>query len=141
MLEPPRIRTAFSPFAFTVELEAPLAQARSLMVENKVQQLPVVSAGSLVGSISNKDIHLILSPELGYPDMNELLVQDAYVPNPYVVDIDEPLERVLLAMAQGRHECALVTHSDDLVGIFTYVDACRCCGEFLQKYREHELGG
>ena len=139
MIEPPRIRNAFSPFAITIDLAAPLGQARRLLTEHHVRQLPVEKAGILVGSISNNDIHIILSPELGHADINELRVQDAYVPNPYIVDLDEPLEEVLLTMAKNRYECALVTHSGDLVGIFTYVDACRCCGEFLRKFREQAL--
>ncbi len=139
MLEPPRIRNAFSPFAITVDLAAPLAQARSLLNEHHVRQLPVQAAGLLVGSISVADIHLILGPDLGYADIDELRVQDAYTANPYIVDLDDPLEQVLLTMAKDRHECALVTHSGELMGIFTYVDACRSCGEFLRKFREQTL--
>ena len=48
---------------------------------------------------------------------------------------DEPLDRVLLTMADRKYGCALVHHvgSENVIGIFTDTAALRFCGRLLRK--------
>jgi acetoin utilization protein AcuB len=64
----------------------------------------------------------------------ELNVRDLYMTDPYIVSVDEPLDAVLLTMAERHIGSAIVVKADKLVGMFTSVDACRTFGKFLREY-------
>ncbi len=64
-------------------------------------------------------------------------VQDLYVADPYVVSVDEPIENVLLTMADRHIGSAVVTKGGKLAGVFTAVDACRCFGDYLRERYPH----
>ena len=68
-----------------------------------------------------------------------LRVRDLYMADPYIVSIDEPLDKVLLTMAERHIGSAIVTKAGKLVGIFTSVDACRIFGEYLQDRFPHSM--
>ena len=50
-----------------------------------------------------------------------------------MVDLNEPLETVLLTMAERHIGSALVTRQGRLAGVFTAVDACRTFGEYIRE--------
>jgi CBS domain-containing protein len=76
---------------------------------------------------------LILGPDFDLPPESELTVRDVYIADPYIVDLNEPLDHVLLTMAQKHIGSVLVTKNGKLAGLFTTTDACRCFGEFLRE--------
>jgi CBS domain-containing protein len=121
----PRVKSVMTPFPYSVALEAPIGAARKLMLDHRVHHLPVTEDGQLVGIITDRDIKLLLGPELGSPDPKELTVEDGYVSDCYVVDLETPLVEVLEAMMERHLGAALVTGHGRLAGIFTTVDACR----------------
>ena len=116
---------------WVVDDDAPLRQARSLMVDREVHHLPVTHRGTLVGVLSDRDVKRALDPELGLPPEDELFVRDVCVFDAYAVGPSEPLERVLRTMADRHIGSALVTEDDRVVGILTASDACRLFAEFL----------
>lgn len=116
---------------WVVDDDAPLRQARSLMVDREVHHLPVTHRGTLVGVLSDRDVKRALDPELGLPPEDELFVRDVCVFDAYAVAPSEPLERVLRTMADRHIGSALVTEDDRVVGILTASDACRLFAEFL----------
>lgn len=118
---------------WVVDDDAPLRQARSLMVEHEVHHLPVVRRGTLVGVLSDRDLKRALDPDLGLPPEDELFVRDVCVFDAYTVPPAEPLERVLREMAARHIGSVLVTDSARLVGILTASDACRLFADFLQS--------
>lgn len=118
---------------WVVNDDAPLRQARSLMVEHEVHHLPVVRRGVLVGVLSDRDVKRALDPELGLPPEDELFVRDVCVFDAYTVPPAEPLERVLREMAARHIGSVLVTEGPRLVGILTASDACRLFADFLQS--------
>ena len=127
----PLLKTAMTPFPYAVDIEAPILEARRMMVEHQVHHLPVVRAHDLVGIISDRDIKLILGPELAYPNPKELRVEDAYMADCYAVDINTKLVEVVKHMADHHIGATVVTRNGQLAGIFTVVDACRVCAELL----------
>ncbi len=129
----PTIRSAMTPFPYSVDTEMPLRQARNVMLEHDVRHLPVVRDGKLVGVLSDRDLKRALDPSLGLPPKDELFVDDVMVHDPYVIDTHERLDRVLLRMADEHIGCALVVKDGRLAGIFTTTDACRVFGEHLQR--------
>ncbi len=129
---PPQIAAVMTVAPESVAPEAALLEARRLMLEHRVHHLPVVRDERLVGIISDRDIKLILGPELDYPDPRELCVEDALIAEPYVVEQSHLLSDVVLTMARRHISAALVVRDGHLTGIFTATDACRVLGEWLQ---------
>lgn len=121
----PRVKSVMTPFPYSITLDAPIGQARKLMLDKHVHHLPVTDNGHLAGIITDRDIKLLLGPELGSPDPKALTVQDAYVAHSYIVDLETPLVEVLEAMVEHHLGAALVTGHGRLAGIFTAMDACR----------------
>lgn len=129
----PPIKSMMTSFPYAIEITAPLLDARRMMLEHHVHHLPVTAKHELKGIVTDRDIKLLLGPELDYPDPRQLTVEDAYVADAYVVDINTPLSNVLLHMAARHIGAALVTGHGRLAGIFTATDACRRFGEYLRE--------
>ena len=122
-----------TPFPYSIAPDAPIGQARKRMLDKHGHHLPVTKDGELAGIVTDRDIKLLLGPELGSPDPKELTVEDAYVAESYIVDLETPLVEVLDDMIARHLGAALVTGHGRLAGIFTTVDACRVLRDDLQK--------
>ena len=121
-----------TPFPYSIEIDAPLAEAHALMREHRFRHLPVMSKGTIVGMLSDRDIKLVLGPDFDRPDESELKVGDAYVEQPCVVPASAPVARVARTMAERHIGSAIVTKDGKLVGIFTVTDACRALAQVLE---------
>ncbi len=135
-MKEPRLKSIMTPFPYAVELSAPLGEARHLMLQHSVRHLPVTQNHTLQGIITDRDIKLLLGPELGSPDAKELIVEDAYVENCFQVDIEQPLRIVLREMAKRHIGSAVVTSHGRLAGIVTATDAFRAFANHLD-YQFH----
>ena len=131
MKHAPTIKTAMTPFPYSVDIKAPISEAQSFMREHKIRHLPVTENNALIGVVSDRDIKLVLGPDFDYPDPGELTVGDAMVQESYVVDLDTPLATVVGHMAEERLGSVLVTRKGKLAGVFTSTDACRVLAELL----------
>ena len=129
----PKVKSVMTPFPYSVALDAPIGQARKLMLDKHVHHLPVTDNGQLAGIITDRDIKLLLGPELGSPDPHELTVEDAYVEDGYAVDLETPLAIVVKHMAEKHLGAALVTKQHRIAGIFTATDACRVLADYLDE--------
>jgi acetoin utilization protein AcuB len=127
------IKSVMTPFPYAVQLDAPIGEARWLMLEHHVRHLPVMLEHDLRGIITDRDIKLLLGPELGSPDPKTLSVEDAYIDDCYTVDLSASLEVVLSNMADRHIGAALVTSHGRLAGIFTSADACRVFADYLNE--------
>ncbi|MDX1431088.1 MAG: CBS domain-containing protein [Gammaproteobacteria bacterium] len=136
----PPVKSVMTPFPHSVEIEAPIHEARLFMREHGIRHLPVTANGVLVGIVTDRDIKLLLGPDFDYPKEAELTVRDAFLDDPYEVDLEEPLDNVLVEMAERRIGSALVTRKGKLAGVFTVTDACRAFGEHLRE-QFHPGGG
>jgi acetoin utilization protein AcuB len=127
----PQVIAFMTPFPHTVDLDAPLEEAHSLMRKHHFRHLPVTSHGEIVGILTDRDIGLILGPDFGRPEERELKVSDAYVEKPCIVPASTPVAKVARLMADNHIGAAIITKHDKLVGIFTVTDACRALAEVL----------
>ncbi len=132
----PQVIAFMTPFPYSIDVDAPLAEAHKLMREHHFRHLPVTSGGAIVGVLTDRDIKLVLGPDLGRPNEEQLTVRDAYVEEPCVVPASTPVATVARTMAEHRIGSAIVTKSDKLVGIFTVTDACRALAEVLESHGE-----
>lgn len=118
-------------FPYSIDVDAPLEDARKLMREHHFRHLPVTRAGAIVGVLTDRDIKLVLGPDFDYPSEEQLTVRDAYVEKPCVVPASTPVATVARIMAENHIGSAIVTKHDKLVGIFTVTDACRALADVL----------
>lgn len=130
----PQVVAFMTPFPYSVDVDAPLGEAHKLMREHHFRHLPVTSGGTLVGVLTDRDIKLVLGPDFGQPNEQELSVRDAYVEKPCVVPASTPVALVARTMAEHRIGSAIVTKNDKLVGIFTVTDACRALAQLLDDH-------
>jgi acetoin utilization protein AcuB len=133
MKPPPSLKTAMTPFPYSIQRSASLEEARQLMDRHDVRHLPVTDRHELVGLVSDRDLRSVMARPARRKGAGALTVKDVTIPDPYVVDLNEPLENVLLTMAARHIGSALVTRKGRLAGVFTAVDACRCFGEYLRE--------
>jgi acetoin utilization protein AcuB len=130
----PQVIAFMTPFPHSIDVEAPIADARARMRDGNFRHLPVTSGGEIVGILTDRDIKLVLGPDFGNPAEREIRVRDAYVDNPYVVSAATPVATVARTMAQLHIGSAIVTKHEKLVGIFTVTDACRALAEVIEGH-------
>lgn len=131
MARPPSLASAMTPFPYSVAPGATLRAAHDMMAEHGVRHLPVTDGREPVGVISHSDVMAVRAGEAGEKAIDRLKVKDVCIADVYVVELDEPLENVLLTMVRRHIGSAIVTRHGRLAGVFTWVDACRCFGEYL----------
>jgi len=132
----PQVIAFMTPFPHSIDVDAPLEDARKLMHGRRFRHLPVISGGEIVGVLTDRDIKLVLGPDFGSPDERELRVRDAYVERPCIVPASTPVAKVARVMAQNRIGSAIVTKHGKLVGIFTVTDACRALAKIIGDHDE-----
>ncbi len=140
MKKMPVLKTAMTPFPYSVELDASFDEASELMGHHSVRHLPVTADHKVVGVITDRDMTSAMHVRSQTNDAGSLSVRDLYIADPYVVSVDEPLDNVLLTMAERHIGSAIVTKAGKLVGMFTSVDACRCFGEYLREHFPRPTG-
>jgi CBS domain-containing protein len=77
---------------------------------------------------------LTLSPDFDSSSEDTIRVKDVYIEQLYTIELTEPLDNVLLHMAQHHLGSALVTKNGRLAGLYTVTDACRQFSEFLRDH-------
>jgi acetoin utilization protein AcuB len=133
----PGLKTAMTPFPYSISLDASFDEASELMGHHNVRHLPVTKDHQVVGVITDGDLTSAMHVRSLSSDAGGLSVSDLYIADPYIVSVDEPLDNVLLTMASRHIGSAIVTKAGKLVGMFTSGDACRCFGEYLREHFPH----
>lgn len=122
----------------TVQPDIQITKARSLMAQEKIQQMPVVKNGKLVGLISERDI-LKAYPSsvttLSVWEIASLLekikVKDIMVKNVLTVQEKTPIEQAARIMVDNKIGSLPVMRGDDVVGIITESDLFNVMLEML----------
>lgn len=149
---PHTVREVMTSDVITVDVLAPLDEARTLMEDNEVRRLPVVDDdGELVGILSWGDVREATSAEAAVlnpyaPEAEEewLTVWEAMTRDPIVVTPDTDLADAVELMLQNRIGCLPVVVSirgpgrRQLVGIVTETDIFRLV---LADWRTHQRPG
>jgi acetoin utilization protein AcuB len=118
---------------FVVSIDDGIDAAESIMKEHGVRHVPVVDGDALVGIVSQRDVALLLNPALSFGDRRRVRTRSVCTRNPYVVAEDEPLDRVVLEMADRHLGSAIVARDGQVIGIFTVTDACRVLSRLLRE--------
>lgn len=132
MKRTPQIVAFMTPFPYSIDIDAPLSEARAFMQHHRIRHLPVTAQRAIVGIVTDRDIKLVLGPDFAYPPEKELKVRDVSVENPYIVPASTPVAVVAETMAKRHIGSAIITKKESLVGIFTSTDACRALAQLLK---------
>lgn len=122
----PEIKAVMTPFPYWIGSGDSLEKAAKMMKEHDIHHLPVVAEGKPVGVVSQRDLSRAGREHRRVEEVAHLEV--------CVVDLSTPLDRVLLQMARGHHDAALVVKGDRLVGIFTSTDAFQQFSDCLRAF-------
>lgn len=122
------IENFMSTVLVVVEPGRTLAEAARLMRSHDIRHLPVVDRGRVVGLLSQRDVYLVET--LSDTDPEEIRVEEAMTPEPFVVDPEEPVHTVAKRMAEKKLGSAVVAHDGKLLGLFTVTDALRALAVF-----------
>lgn len=128
----PQLKSLMSPFPYAVGIDDAVAHAQALMAEHGVRHVPVRDGQDIAGVITDHDI--LVAQARGAIADSATRVRDVCTFDPYVVSLDEPLDDVLLTMAERRISCVIIVHHGRLAGVFTATDACRGFGELVREW-------
>ncbi len=127
----PQMVAVMTPFPHHVAADAPLSEALAMMEAHDIRHLPVFESGDVVGVISERDLERTHVPGHPLREETDLVVGDLCRRRPLFVDVGDPLDRVLTAMAEKRLDSVLVLKEGELAGVFTATDACRLLASLL----------
>jgi len=128
-----------TPFPNWVSSEASIDDALVMMKEHAIRHLPVKHNGELFGVITERDIKQAQNIVEKAVSQN-LKVKDICIQHLYVVEMETPIDEVLMNMVERHIGSALVIKQGRLAGLFTTSDACRCYAEHL-RYTLRVSGG
>lgn len=126
----PKVQDHMTAIPYSITSDQTLARAHATMREHLIRHLPVFANGTLVGILTDRDLHLIET--LKDVDPDKVKIEDAMSASPYTVADDTPLADVCAEMAEHKYGCAVVMQHEKVIGIFTTVDACRALAELLR---------
>lgn len=133
MKKKPLVKSVMTPFPYSIDRNEPVEIAEKMMKEHEIRHLPVTEQGKLVGVITRQDVKRAMVFGQNAVSKEECLVKNICEEEPYIVDLYEPLENVVINMAEKHVTSALVVKKGKLVGIFTVADACRFLGKLLRS--------
>lgn len=127
----PRVKDYMTRQPYSIDEQTSIAEADRTMRKYNIRHLPVVVNNKVVGIVSDRDVKSVgsikASPET-------LQVKFILHEQPYTVDPNTTLDEVAKQMAMHHYGSAIIVDNDQLVGIFTTVDACRALSKVLENY-------
>lgn len=128
----PTVAAVMTAFPYFVDRANSVLRALQLMEEHAIRHVAVKDGNRLVGIVSRRDLDRLGHPAAPSKDWESLRVERVMTPEPYVVQMEEPLAGVLDTMAERRLGTALVMRGDRLAGIVSVTDVCRALAEVLR---------
>ena len=129
----PQMVQVMTPFPWHIDIEAPLSDAEQVMKAHHIRHLAVTRNGEFESILSERDLLRAVAPGRQYDLTRELQVGDVCPPRAYCADVGDPLDQVLLAMAETHIGAVIVLREGALAGIFTESDAFRVLAARLQE--------
>jgi acetoin utilization protein AcuB len=128
----------------TINKEDPVSLAFELVLTNDIRHLPVLSRGTLVGIITDRDLHEAVVPSETsgnrrsmYHTIKEVTVEKIMTPKPISIGPNTPIEQAVQILLDRRIDCLPVTDNKSrLIGIITSTDILRAFLEFMHILKE-----
>ena len=136
------IEAIMSTNLITVPPSATLAEARTLMHENRIHHIPVVDGDQLMGLITLTNVlaatDSFLRDDQSRIHANEIGIEDAMVTDVATVDVNASLRHAALFMEKHKIGCLPVLDDGELVGIITDTDFVAVAINLLEQIEETE---
>ncbi len=136
------IEAIMSTSLITVPPSATLAEARTLMHDNRIHHIPVVEDDDLVGLVTLTNVLAATDSFLRDPQnrihANEIVVKDAMVTDVATVDVNASLRQAALFLEKHSIGCLPVLNDHKLVGIITDTDFVAVAINLLEQIEETE---
>jgi CBS domain-containing membrane protein len=136
------IEAIMSTNLITVSPAATLAEARSLMHDNRIHHIPVVDGDKLVGLITLTNVlaatDSFLRDDKSRIHANEIGIKDAMVTDVATVDVNASLRHAALFLEKHKIGCLPVLDGDKLIGIITDTDFVAVAINLLEQLEETE---
>jgi CBS domain-containing protein len=129
----------------TVEPSATLAEARTLMHDNRIHHIPVVEGDQLVGLVTLTNVlaatDSFLRDDNSRIHANEIGISDMMVTDVATVDVNASLRHAALFLERHKIGCLPVLDDGKLVGIITDTDFVGVAINLLEQIEETEPVG
>ena len=136
------IEAIMSTNLITVSPSATLAEARTLMHENRIHHLPVLEGDKLVGLISLTNVlaatDSFLRDDGSRIHADEIGIADAMVTDVATVDVSASLRHAALFLEKHKIGCLPVMDNHELVGIITDTEFVAVAINLLEQIEETE---
>jgi CBS domain-containing protein len=136
------IEAIMSTTLITVPPNATLAEARSLMQDNRIHHLPVTDDGKLVGLVTLTNVlaatDSFLRDDRNRIHANEILVTEVMVKDVATVDINASLRQAALFLEKHQIGCLPVMEDGALKGIITDTDFVAVAINLLEQIESTE---
>jgi acetoin utilization protein AcuB len=116
-----------------------MKEAVMMLLPHRIRHLPVTNGSRLVGIVTDRDIRRAspgLLSGIVREDFEQVLlatpVSDIMTREPVTVTPDTPLADAVRLLVERKFGCLPVVNGDDLVGIFTEIDALKVLLEKMQ---------
>jgi acetoin utilization protein AcuB len=127
----PTVGQHMTPCPHTIQPNRSLTAATKVMRENQIRHLPVIERGRVIGVISQRDV--LIMETLPGVNPTDVRVEEAMVSEVYTVEPETPLAEAIDTMIERRVGSAIVCEGDDVVGVFTTVDALGALRQLLRR--------
>ena len=135
------IEAIMSTNLITVTPSATLAEARTLMHDNRIHHIPVVDDDKLVGLITLTNVLAATDSFLRDSNRihaNDISIKDTMVEDVATVDISASLRQAALFLEKHKIGCLPVMDNSRLVGIITDTDFVAVAINLLEQIEETE---
>ena len=131
-----------TPDPIVIDAHKTVSAAKSIMKRKRIDQLPVVDNGHLVGIITSSDIMKVMLPSerigkrsVGIDNTDRLAIQVLGLANNEVVtaNVDESLHVVSDRMISEGSTYAVINVWDEIQGIITFRDIVALLGEKIEE--------
>jgi CBS domain-containing protein len=131
----------------TIDVDAPLEQARSLMASEKLRHVPVKEGPTVVGFLSERALRRVQPSTLTPLDawefasaVDRLRVRDVMSAPLLSVGPDASVREAASLLASNRMEALSVLEGSDLVGLVSVQDLLGVLGRDVEQRRRSRLG-
>lgn len=136
------IEAIMSTNLITVTPSATLAEARTLMHDNRIHHIPVIKGHELVGLVTLTNVlaatDSFLRDSQNRIHANDISIEDAMVTDVATVDISASLRQAALFLEKHKIGCLPVMDNSKLVGIITDTDFVAVAINLLEQLEETE---
>lgn len=136
------IEAIMSTDLITVPPSATLAEARTLMHENRIHHIPVINNDNLIGLVTLTNVLAATDSFLRDPQnrihANEIVIEDTMVTDVATVEVNASLRHAALFLEKHKIGCLPVMDDDKLVGIITDTDFVAVAINLLEQLEETE---